>query len=160
MDLSHGPFARYVRLEEVRVTRQTWLGIAVSTAAAAVVVTSGAAQDRTSRSRTAFSGPLPSLDGQQLDAKLVEVTYPPGGANPTHRHPCPVVGYVLDGAVRMQIQGQPERIFSRGETFFESPSDVHVVSANANADVPARFLAYFVCDHDTPLSVPVTEKQP
>jgi quercetin dioxygenase-like cupin family protein len=122
----------------------------------------GAAQDRTARSRTAFSGRLPALDGQHLEATLVEVTYPPGGANPSHRHPCPVVGYVLEGAVRMQIQGQPERIFKPGETFFESPSDVHVVSANASQDAPARFLAYFVCDRQTPLSVPVTNaaKQP
>jgi hypothetical protein len=57
----------------------------------------------------------------------------------------------------MQLKGQPERIFKEGETFFESPSDVHVVSANANQDVPARFLAYFVCDRATPFSVPVPE---
>ena len=92
----------------------------------------------------------------------MEVTYPPGGANPAHRHPCPVIGYVLEGALRMQVKGQPERIFKPGETFFEAPSDVHVVSANASQDVPARFLAYFVCDHTTPFSVPVTdaEKRP
>ena len=144
----------------VRVRRQTWLGIAITAAAMVTLLASAAAQERASRSRTAFSGPLPPLDGRRLEATLVEVTYPPGGANPMHRHPCPVIGYVLDGAVRMQIQGQPERIFKPGETFFESPSDGHVVSANANPDAPARFLAYFVCDRTAPLSVPVTEKQP
>ena len=66
-----------------------------------------------------------------------------------------MIGYVLDGALRMQVKGQRERIYRPGETFIESPSDVHVVSANANQDVPARFLAYFVCDRATPLSVPV-----
>ena len=132
---------------------------AVSTAA---LLASAAPQDRRSQSRTAFSGKLPALDGQRLEARLVEVTYPPGGVNPAHRHPCPVVGYVLEGAVRMQVKGQPERIFKPGETFFESPSDVHLVSANASQDAPARFLAYFVCDHTTPLSVAATdvEKQP
>lgn len=143
------------------MTQQTWIGIAalicVSTAA---LLAGGAAQDRASRSRTAFSGKLPALDGQRLEATLVEVTYPPGGANPSHRHPCPVIGYVLGGALRMQVKGQPERVYQPGETFIETPSDVHVVSANANQDVPARFLAYFVCDHATPLSVPVPEKQP
>jgi quercetin dioxygenase-like cupin family protein len=113
------------------------------------------AKDRTSTSRTAFVGKLPALDGQHLEATIVEVTFPPGGVNAVHRHPCPVIGYVLEGALRMQVKGQRERIYRPGETFIESPSDVHVVSANANQDVPARFLAYFVCDRATPLSVPV-----
>jgi quercetin dioxygenase-like cupin family protein len=113
----------------------------------------------TSRAKTAFTGKLPALDGQQLIATLVEVTYPPGGANPAHRHPCPVIGYVLEGAVRMQVQGQDERIFKPGDTFFESPADVHAISANASQSEPARFLAYFVCDRATPLSVPVSEQR-
>ena len=110
---------------------------------------------RGSRSRTAFAGKLPALDGRHLQATLLEVTYPPGGANPAHRHPCPVIGYVLEGAIRMQVQGQPERIVKPGETFIETPSDVHLVSANASADAPARFLAWFVCDRETRLSVPL-----
>jgi quercetin dioxygenase-like cupin family protein len=128
--------------------------VAASTAAG---LASGGSQDRTSRSRMAFTGTLPVLDGQRLEATLVEVTYPPGGVNAPHRHPCPVIGYVLEGSLRMALQGQAERIFKAGETFFESPSDVHVVSANASQDVPARFLAYFVCDRATPFSVPVPE---
>jgi quercetin dioxygenase-like cupin family protein len=138
---------------------------AAATAAllASIAVTArSAGQDRPSQSRIAFSGALPALDGQRLEATIVEVTYPPGGANPAHRHPCPVIGYVLEGAVRMQVKGQPERIFKPGETFSETPSDVHLVSTNASQDAPARFLAYFVCDRKTPFSVPATaaERQP
>jgi quercetin dioxygenase-like cupin family protein len=133
-----------------------WIGMVGLAACAAGLVASAAAQSRGSQSRTAFSGRLPALDGQRLEATLVEVTYPPGGVNPAHRHPCPVIGYVLEGAVRMQVEGQPERIYQRGETFSETPTDVHLVSANASQDVPAKFLAYFVCDRATPLSVPVT----
>ena len=133
---------------------------AVMTASTAAVLASGGSQDRTSRSRTVFSGKLPVLDGQRLEATLVEVTYPPGGVNPSHRHPCPVIGYVLEGSLRMELKGQPERIFKAGETFFESPSDVHVVSANASQDVSARFLAYFVCDRVTRFSVPVPAEAP
>lgn len=107
------------------------------------------------RARTALIRELPRLDGSKLVATLAEVTYDPGGANPAHRHPCPVVGYVLEGQLRMQLKGQPERVFGPGESFYESPDDVHVVSANARADRPARFLAYFVCDRATPLSMPL-----
>jgi hypothetical protein len=35
-----------------------------------------------------------------------------------------------------------------------NPNGVHAVSANASATKPARFLAYFTCDHETPLTVP------
>ena len=110
---------------------------------------------RPSRSHVASTHELPPLDGGTLTTTLVEVTYEPGGANPAHRHPCPVVGYVLEGHLRMQIDGQPVRIYGPGEAFYESPADVHRVSANASEDHPARFLAYFVCDHKTPLSIPL-----
>jgi quercetin dioxygenase-like cupin family protein len=113
-------------------------------------------QNAPSRSRVAIAQALPPLDGQHLEATVVEVTYEPGGANTAHRHPCPVIGYVLEGSLRMQVQGQPERIYSPGESFYEAPTDVHLVSANASSDKPARFLAYFICDRRTPLSVPVT----
>lgn len=98
---------------------------------------------------------LPALQGATLDNRLVEVSYPPSGASAAHRHPCPVVGYVLEGALRMQLQGQPERIVRAGESFYESPADIHAVSANASTTAPVRFLAFFTCDKDTPTSIPV-----
>ena len=101
---------------------------------------------------------LPKLDGDRLQVRLVEVTYEPGGANESHRHPCPVVGYVLEGALRMQIDGRPETIYKAGDVFYESPVDIHVVSSNASTRERARFLAYFTCDRDVAqLSVPTVK---
>jgi glucose/arabinose dehydrogenase/quercetin dioxygenase-like cupin family protein len=96
----------------------------------------------------------PPLTGATLQLQIVEVTYEPGGWSPSHHHPCPVVGYVLEGAVRMQLAGQPERVYKAGETFTELPTDVHVVSSNASDTAPARFLAYFACDGPGPRSIP------
>ena len=126
-----------------------------SLAATGVALVAQPSPAKPSRSREALTRELPRLDGTKLVATMVEVTYEPGGANPAHRHPCPVVGYLLEGHLRMQLEGQPDRVLGPGETFYESPDDVHVVSANASADRPVRFLAYFVCDHATPFSVPV-----
>jgi len=139
---------------------RTAAGVVGTVCAAAALMIPGSAtvlQDKTSRAKTAFTGKLPILDGQHLTVTLVEVTYPPGGANAAHRHPCPVIGYVLAGAVRMQLKGREEQVFRAGDTFFESPTDVHAVSANASQEEPARFLAYFVCDRETPLTLPATE---
>lgn len=89
---------------------------------------------------------LPALDGRTLSVQLTEVSYPPRGMSPPHRHPCPVLGYVIEGALRFQVTGQPERVVRAGESFFETLGDEHAVSANASDTAPVRFLAYFVCD--------------
>jgi quercetin dioxygenase-like cupin family protein len=66
-----------------------------------------------------------------------------------------VIGYVLKGAVRMQVKGDVEHIYRPGDSFYEAPNGIHMVSKNASATEPATFLAYFVCDHVGPLSVKV-----
>jgi quercetin dioxygenase-like cupin family protein len=105
------------------------------------------------RSRVVFSQALPPLDGSRLQVKTVEVTYPPGGSSTPHSHPCPVLGYVLKGAVRMQVKGGPLSIYRAGDSFYEAPNGIHLVSENVSATEPATFLAYFICDHSAPLSV-------
>jgi quercetin dioxygenase-like cupin family protein len=140
------------------ITTAGLLAASLASGAHAALDDSGPTKGTPAKSRVAIAQELPALDGRHLEATLVEVTYEPGGANTAHRHPCPVVGYVLDGALRMQVKGRPEKILRPGDTFYESPSDIHVVSANASTDAPARFLAYFVCDRKTPLSIPLENR--
>src|SRR5271166_4509052 len=92
------------------------------------------------QSRLAFSHALPPLDGGHAEVKVVEVTYAPGGSSAPHSHPCPVIGYVLEGALRMQVKGEPEAIYKVGESFYEAPNGTHQVSANASHTAPARFI--------------------
>lgn len=101
---------------------------------------------------------LPEMNGKRLDVKLIEVSYPPGGASRAHSHPCAVFGYVLEGALRSQVRGDTAATYRPGETFYEPPNGVHAVSANASAKDPVRFLATFVCDSTAPLSTPVPER--
>jgi quercetin dioxygenase-like cupin family protein len=103
-----------------------------------------------------LSTPIPALDGAHIKTTLVEVNYGPGEASPPHTHPCAVVGYVVEGSLRMRVEGQPEKLYSAGESFYEAPNGVHAVSANASATQPAKLIAYFVCDHEAPLSVNVS----
>jgi quercetin dioxygenase-like cupin family protein len=104
------------------------------------------------RVRTVFTSPLPKMDGTHLKATLVEANYGPGESSEPHTHPCPVIVYVLEGSLRTQVTGQPEAIYKAGQSFYEAPNGVHLVSANASKTDRARFLAYFVCDHEAPLS--------
>ena len=107
------------------------------------------------RARVAITQALPAMDGAHLKVTLVEVNYAPGEASPPHSHPCPVIGYVAEGAIRSQVKGGDAAVYQVGQTFYEPANGVHVVSANASATAPAVLLAYFLCDRDEPLSVNV-----
>jgi quercetin dioxygenase-like cupin family protein len=78
------------------------------------------------------------------------VTYPPGGASPPHRHDAQVFVYVLEGELIMQVQGGPKVTLKPGDTFYESPSDVHAVSANASQTAPAKFLVLIIKQKGSP----------
>src|SRR6266478_2826993 len=105
--------------------------------------------------RIANEQALPQLDGGKLKATLVEVTYAPGAGSKPHSHPCPVIGYVVSGELRTQVKGGSEATYKAGESFYEPPNGVHLVSANASKTEPAKLLAIFVCDHEAELSTPV-----
>jgi quercetin dioxygenase-like cupin family protein len=95
------------------------------------------------------------MDGNHLEAKAVEVTYEPGGYSVPHTHGCPVLAYVVDGAIRSQVNAEPERTYKEGETFYEAPNGVHRASANASRTEPAKMIAFFVCDRATPITVAI-----
>jgi len=102
-----------------------------------------------------FSHSLPQLDGSHLRAVVVEVNYAPGEADKPHSHPCTVIGYVAQGAIRFQVKGgAPETVYKAGQSFYEPPNGVHQISANASENEPAKLIAFFICDHDTKLTVP------
>jgi quercetin dioxygenase-like cupin family protein len=115
------------------------------------------ARGQKDRARTVMSQALPALDGNNLKAVLLEIRYGPGEASPPHSHPCAVIGYVVEGSLRTEIQGKPEIIYTPGQSFYEAPNAAHLVSANASATEPAKFLAYFICDRDSLLTVDMPE---
>ena len=137
-----------------------WTGaVLLFAAGAGYARLSRAAQDNPDRKvRIAKEQTLPQLDGRTLKATLVEVTYAPGAGSAPHGHPCPVIGYVVSGELRTQVKGGPEEKYKPGESFYEPPNGVHLVSANASNTEPAKLLAIFVCDHDAELSTPAVSE--
>jgi len=89
-----------------------------------------------------LSKEMADFPGKEMLAITVE--YPPGGADPIHRHDAHVFVYVLEGSIVMGLRGGKEVTLSRGSTFYESPLDVHTVSRNASMTLPAKFLVVFV----------------
>ena len=97
--------------------------------------------------------PLAGIEGKEVS--MVSVTYPPGGASTPHRHNANVLVYVLEGSVVMQVAGSEPVTLSEGQTFYESPTDVHSVSKNASDEKPAKILAILIKDEGAPATVPV-----
>lgn len=136
------------------------LGLLFAMLEAAPAQNSTSESNGKARDRIVLSQALPKLDGENLKVTVVEVIYGPGESSSPHSHPCPVVGYVVEGALRVKVKGESETIYKAGESFYESPHGVHEVSANASKTRPAKFIAYFVCDREVPLSVaPPTSKE-
>jgi len=128
--------------------------IALPLAIAALALPAAAQPPQTPRP-PAFSHALPNVPGKSLIA--VEVSYAPGQASGPHRHAKSafIMAYVISGAIVSQVEGQPERTYRAGESWFENPGDHHVVSRNASATEPAKMLAVFVVDSaDTTLTTP------
>jgi len=89
------------------------------------------------------------------EATIVTVEYPPGGTSSAHRHNAHTFVYVLEGSIVMQVKGGPEVTLGPGQSFYESPDDIHTVSRNASKTQPAKFLVVFVKQQGAPASVPV-----
>jgi quercetin dioxygenase-like cupin family protein len=96
--------------------------------------------------------PLAGIDGKE--GLMVVVEYPPGVASAAHRHNANTFVYVLEGSVVMQVAGGPEVTLTAGQTFYESPSDVHTVSRNASNTKPAKILVLLVKDVGAPVTLP------
>jgi len=100
---------------------------------------------------------LEGIPGKEL--LMLTVEYLPGGASLPHRHDAQVCVYVLQGELTMQVEGSPPVTLRRGQTFYESRTDVHVVSANASKTAPAKILVFMVKDKNAPVSRDVAVKE-
>ncbi len=93
-----------------------------------------------------FEHAIPNIKGKSM--VTVVVTYPPGAKSMPHRHARSafIYAFVLSGAVRSKVDGQPAKIYRAGEGFYEVPGSHHIISENASESEAASLLAVFVVD--------------
>ncbi len=99
------------------------------------------ASGQSSKVSPVFKQELPNLMMDGWVATASEVSYEPGAESKRHQHGGLVLGYILEGDVRFQIEGKPEVVYHTGQMFYEPPGAIHAVSANASKTKPARLLA-------------------
>jgi quercetin dioxygenase-like cupin family protein len=100
-----------------------------------------------------MSKDLTDIPGKEV--VMITVEFPPGGADPVHRHDAHGFIYVLEGTVVMQVKGGKEVTLGPGQTFYEGPDDIHVVGQNASNTKPAKLLAMLIKKKGAPVLVPV-----
>jgi len=96
-------------------------------------------------------------DSPGKEGRMIEVSYPPGVVDPVHMHNAHAFVYVLEGQIVMQLKGQPAVTLRAGQTFYEGPTDVHVVGRNASTTEPARVVVVLLKAKGAPILTPVQE---
>ncbi len=87
---------------------------------------------------------------------MITVEYATVGTDQIHRHNAQACVYVIEGSIVMQVKGGKEVTLTPGQTFYEAPDDVHLVSRNASGAKPAKFIVFLVKDKGAPVLIPVT----
>jgi hypothetical protein len=111
---------------------RTWEGFRVAIVGLAIVasgkaaaqVANGTSSNHTAeQARIALSHTLAHLDGAHLKATVVEITYGPSESSQPHSHPCPVIGYVIQGSTsdtseRQGLSTKRARVSTKRPTAF------------------------------------------
>lgn len=72
------------------------------------------------------------------------LTLPPGGRTGLHTHPGPVVSYVVEGRIIVQVENMPAHIFGPGEAIFEPANTRMAKFDNESTTKPAVFVATYL----------------
>jgi quercetin dioxygenase-like cupin family protein len=91
-------------------------------------------------------------DLQGFDAVIVEANFQPGVSAQEHRHPGPIVGYVVEGQMKFSIDHEPETAVPAGGTFFEPRGALHTSFGSADPKAPVRIVAFLVVPNGSPLT--------
>ncbi|MGI5325482.1 cupin domain-containing protein [Actinomadura nitritigenes] len=83
-------------------------------------------------------------DGAEVMTVTLEL--PPGDpGTPPHRHSGPVFGYLLEGELLFELEGDPPRVIRAGEAFWEPGGDViHYQAANNLPDAWTRLVVVMI----------------
>jgi quercetin dioxygenase-like cupin family protein len=113
-----------------------------------------AAQSSSGRAKTVFKHDLPDLTLKGWSVTAVEVSYGPGDSSGAHRHPGITIAYVLEGEIRSKVGDDPEKTYTAGQMFLETPHQLHAVSRNASTTKPAKLLALLLAENGQTLTTP------
>ncbi len=99
-----------------------------------------------------LNAPLDGIAGQEANVVLFDVA--PGWAIANHSHPGHVIVYMLQGSIKIEVEGEPAHVISAGDVLHEIP-DRSMVANNISSTKGAKFLVFQVGEIGKPLTVMV-----
>jgi quercetin dioxygenase-like cupin family protein len=78
----------------------------------------------------------------------------PGGVAGRHYHPGPELFYVLEGALTLELDGQPPVTLKAGESAYSPAKHIHNAK-NASTTQPWKVIGFLVGEKGQPLATPV-----
>ena len=92
------------------------------------------------------------VPNHQLTAVDVrEICLHPGQKTGRHFHACTVIGYIVEGEAKMQVEGEPELRLPAGSAFHEPRGRTILRFDNASDTEPMLFVACYLLDGDQDL---------
>lgn len=83
--------------------------------------------------------------------KIVKIEFPAGQKGAYHKHPCPVVGYIVSGSCLVQVEGEPAKVLKTGDAFYE-PAETPIIHFDNYSDKePMKFIAYYLLNGEKDL---------
>src|SRR3954454_156032 len=89
----------------------------------------------------------PPFVPEGFHAMTVVIDYAAGDPGaPPHRHSGPAFGYVVEGEMLFELEGEAPRVIKAGEAFWEPGGDViHYSDGNNRSDIPLKFTVTMLC---------------
>jgi quercetin dioxygenase-like cupin family protein len=134
-----------------RVTSRMALMVAIAVAVGGAGIHGLKAQPAPSVKRTVLLKQDMTIPGREAVMALVEI--PPGGREGRHTHPAEVYGFVQEGTITLEVQGQPTKTLKAGDVFSIPPETIH--EGTNNGTVTAKLSAVFVAEKGKPLTTQV-----
>jgi quercetin dioxygenase-like cupin family protein len=86
------------------------------------------------------------IAGDHRELVVVEVTYPPGGSAPVHRHSVGGAIYIVEGIAESAYGSDEPRQYRAGETLQDRADIPHTLFRNCDPERPLRFLTIYVLE--------------
>lgn len=91
-----------------------------------------------------------SVQGRHAVQAIAE--FAPGASAGKHTHPGEELGYILEGTLQLEIDGEAPRTLKAGDSFFVPAGKVH--DGKNVGSVPAKVLATYVVETGKPVGSP------
>jgi quercetin dioxygenase-like cupin family protein len=126
----------------------------IVTALALAGILAGLSAQQAGFTRTVLQQSKLSVPGREAVTAVAE--FQPGGTVGRHTHPGEEIGYILEGMIVLEKEGEQPVALGPGKTFFIPAGMIH--NATNKTSKRARVLANYIVEPGKPVASPVAAK--